>query len=165
MNDVKTIGQYFMSTKVLYFAQLSALIILLVIAVVVQYLSLIELNIGFLSDTVKIIALVFLIAAVLGSQVIYRAGLKNLRNSNDLKSLLIKYRTLQIIRFSMVEGPALFAAIGYMFTGSSLFIVFVLASLLVLLTIKPSRFKLIEDLQLNTEQQDMLSKPDAVIPE
>lgn len=74
----------------------------------------------------------------------------------DMKTVpekLEHYRLGFMKYMSLVEAPAIFAIIGFMLTGYFLFLVITFILLLNMLLKRPSRLRLISDLQLNSNEQ------------
>ncbi len=90
---------------------------------------------------------------IYGSKGVYANALSKIPNDMPLEQKISNYSTANIIRYAMIEGPAfLCVAVSFM-SGSLLFLIIALCILLYLYSIKPTKAKLIEDLNLNFEER------------
>lgn len=63
-----------------------------------------------------------------------------------------KYRSASILWWSMIEIPAMFAAIGYLLTGNKAFLFMALFHVLLLLVFMPRKDNIIQLLNLNSDE-------------
>ena len=73
------------------------------------------------------------------------------KQSNDLNQALIQYQTSFIIRIALIEGPSLFGVVVFLLSGN---LIFLSASALLLTYIyfqKPSREKIIKELNFGND--------------
>lgn len=91
--------------------------------------------------------------------------LKLTKEKADLKAKLGEYRSINIIRYALLQGTAFFATITFMLTGEILLIAFA-GMIMVLFAINyPSKEKLVAELELNREEQSILEDPNAIVAE
>ncbi len=91
--------------------------------------------------------------------------LKLAKEKADLKAKMEDYRSINVIRYAMLEGTAFFAIITFMLTGEILLIAFA-GMIMVLFAINyPSKEKLVKELELNREEQAILEDPNAIVAE
>lgn len=118
------------------------------------------------SNAITIAFFVFLIVGLAGSHLFFSGKLKKINSLN--KDLLIKtaeYRSSLIVRYAFIEGSAFFSIIGFLLTGSNTFIVFVGIPIIILLALRPSKERLINDLQLAATEKGKIYDPNAIISE
>lgn len=91
--------------------------------------------------------------------------LKLAKEKADLKAKMEDYRSINIIRYAMLEGTAFFAIITFMLTGEMLLLAFA-GMIMVLFAINyPSKEKLVKELELNREEQAILEDSNAIVAE
>lgn len=99
----------------------------------------------------------------LGGSVLFSARVKLLKANNELIKKMLLYRSVLIIRYSLVEMPSLFSVVGYMLTGELLFLLLTLVMSAYLFTLRPSRIHAIRDLSLSKAEIGLINDPTAVI--
>ena len=74
------------------------------------------------------------ITGILASNIVYRIKLNTVKGSGDLKTKMMGYREALIIRYALLEGPALFALVAIFITNNVNFLVYpgLMAALMVL---------------------------------
>jgi len=103
------------------------------------------------------------IAGIVASNVTYRLKLNALREITNLKTKLAGYRESLIIRYALLEAPAMFALIAIFITNNANFLVYA-GLLIVLMVIKrPTRKSAMIDLELGQQEISVLEDPDSMI--
>ncbi|MEL6805374.1 MAG: hypothetical protein AAFO91_16505, partial [Bacteroidota bacterium] len=74
-----------------------------------------------------------------------------------------QYRGVFIMRLALMEGPSLFAIVGYLITGNIWLLVIGMAMLLFFLTYFPSPTKVSNELELESSERNILENPEATI--
>lgn len=92
-----------------------------------------------------IIATVLSIAGMLGSRYLFTRMLLSLRAEPFFKKVKA-YRNANIVRFSLLESPALFALACYMITGSFAYLLITTILFILFLIARPGEFKMRMDL-------------------
>ena len=92
-----------------------------------------------------------------GSQLLFRKMLSNVQTSDSLQLKLNKYQTASIIKYALIEGPAFIALFAYYTTGSALPLVIALCLLAYLFVQKPTKDKIINSLDLTSDQRRTLN--------
>jgi hypothetical protein len=105
------------------------------------------------------------ILGVLASTSLFSAKLSQVRGLPTLSQKLTDYRKALILRYTLLEGPALVALLGYFITHNVLLLIFPGLLLLLLLQYRPTREKAIMDLELSTSEQALVNNPDAIVTE
>jgi len=103
------------------------------------------------------------IAGIVASNVMYRLRLNALRDIPNLKIKLEGYRGSLIIRYVLLEAPALLALVAIFITNNANFLVY--AGLMVVLMIikRPTRKTAMMDLELGQQEISVLEDPDSMI--
>ena len=92
-----------------------------------------------------------------GSQLFFRKMLSNVQTSDSLQPKLNKYQTASIIKYALIEGPAFIALFVYYTTGSALPLVIALCLLAYLFVQKPTKDKIMNSLDLTSDQRRTLN--------
>ncbi len=92
-----------------------------------------------------------------GSQLLFRKMLSNVQTSDSLQLKLNKYQTASIIKYALIEGPAFIALFVYYATGNALPLVIALCLLAYLFVQKPTKDKIINSLDLTSDQRRALN--------
>jgi len=116
-------------------------------------------------DVFLLIVPVFFLGQMLASKIVISRKLKLARSKETLKEKLFDYKSISIIRLALLEGVSFFSIICFMLTGDYIFLVFVGLIMVLFVINKPTKEKLVEELQLNREEQAILDDPTAVVAE
>lgn len=98
--------------------------------------------------------LVPLVAAVgyFASKYLFKNLLQNKYHQETLANSLAKYQQASIIKFALIEGPAIFALFAYYVEGNALHLVIAFCLIAYLISQRPSLGRMQNDLQLKREQ-------------
>ena len=103
------------------------------------------------------------ITGIIASNIIFRLKLNAIIGSGDLKVKMAVYRESLIIRYILLEGPALFALVAIYMTNNSNFMVYA-GLLVVLLAMKrPTIKSAIADLALDQQEIVTLENPESIL--
>ncbi|WP_282014319.1 hypothetical protein [Marinifilum flexuosum] len=116
-----------------------------------------------LEDIFFILVPIFFIGCFLASQIIVPKRLEASRKEKDLNSKLGVYRSTQIIKLAMIEGAAFFAIIANLLFANFLFIGFAVLLMCLFATYFPTKEKLIRELELNRDEQNLLDDANAIV--
>ncbi|HZH87077.1 MAG TPA: hypothetical protein VFD77_07160 [Brumimicrobium sp.] len=97
-----------------------------------------------------IVPIIFFIGVVLG-RILYKRKLDNLANVSLLKDKLQGLKTALIIKFALVEGPFLIGLVAAFSTSNIFYMMSSGTLVMYFLTLKPTKSKIIKDLDLNKE--------------
>ncbi len=103
------------------------------------------------------------ILSVLASAQIFGAKVQNLRQVRDLKEKLAGYRAALILRYILLEVPSLLAIFFYFITNNIFLLIFSGLILMLFAIYRPTKERLINDLELNTAEQNHINNPDVII--
>lgn len=103
------------------------------------------------------------VAAFFGSVFRFKKAVNGLKQKSSLKDKLNGYRAAFIVRDAMLEAPSLLSIIAYLLTHQPFFLaisVFIISTFFV---IRPTKEKIIEDLELSSAAVNSLNNPEATI--
>ncbi|PKQ64233.1 hypothetical protein BZG02_05270 [Labilibaculum filiforme] len=112
-----------------------------------------------------IIVPLFFLGTFSVSKIVVGKKLKFAIVETELKTKIESYRSLNIIKYAMLEGSAFFAIITYLLTGEMLLLGFAVIIMLLFATYYPSKDKLVRELELNKEEQTKLNDSEFVVAE
>ena len=91
-------------------------------------------------------------AGYFGSQYVFKNLLNTIKSSDDLGIKLGKYRTASLIKFAILEAPAILALIAFYMTKNALYFVISVCLILYLFIQRPTVQRMKNDLPLNLEE-------------
>ena len=97
------------------------------------------------------------------NQSLFKKRIETIQQEPVLETKLHAYRALYIMRFALAEAPVLFATILVFITGNQLIWVFVVTGMVYGFTLKPSKERLIQELQLGSDDIEKLNDGDGGI--
>ncbi len=158
-----TSAQYFKALTVLCYTLTGGLVFFSVIV------SLLALN-GFsspkaegLGNILNIIVPVLALVGLLGGNAVAKSRLLAIKEMPGLADRMNNYRGVVILRYALLEGPALFSVIAIFLTGELKLLIATAALILMMLYMLPTRPRLIKELELSSQEADIVNNPDAVI--
>ncbi len=87
---------------------------------------------------------------------LYQKSIQKIAKEESIVSKLGKYQTASIIKYALIEGPALIALVGYFLKGNAMHLVIALFLILYLFTQRPTKHKLTTELQLSVAEKEAL---------
>jgi hypothetical protein len=108
---------------------------------------------------------VFVIGGFVGGNMFFKKRLDATKTKNGLTEKMAEYRSASIVRYALLEAPYFFSIVAYLLTKDLLFIGFGGMIILFFLTIKPTKEKAANELELNATEKNKINNPDAVIAE
>lgn len=87
------------------------------------------------------------------SQFLFRKRVQLIQASLTLPTKLAQYQKATIIKYALLEGPAILAFVAYYFTGNAMHLVIGVFLLIYLFVQRPTISKVIQDLPLTFEEQ------------
>ena len=113
---------------------------------------------GFVISTDALIITDILLTAsgiIIGNR-LYKTLVGKIPSESPLSQRVAKWQRICIRRFAFVEGPALFSFVLYLRVGNLFFLAILLLLLAYLISVRPTRSKLIDDLRLDYNEQGEL---------
>lgn len=117
-----------------------------------------ELNV---MDTNEVFYFILPIMAVFGifiGNYLYKQKIDALKSKATLKEKLEGYQQAIIIKFALIEGPAFFGIVGAMISGNLLYLIIALLLAVYFFSLKPTKDKIINDLELSRELKNELNR-------
>ena len=109
------------------------------------------------TDILSFIIPSFLFVSIFLGKFLFKKNISEIKKTETLSKKLGSYQTAFIIQAAIAEGVTILAIIIYGQNVNLLFLAVSLVSLLYYLTLKPSKEKIINDLQLNIEERQSLN--------
>jgi len=99
------------------------------------------------------VASAFAIGGVLASSFFFRLQVQNAKKQSNLADKLAIYRGGAILRYALIEGPALYSFVAYLLEGRFYNLALGGLLMIVLFLYRPSKDRIINDLALNAKEQ------------
>lgn len=107
-------------------------------------------------DSVYYILPIVALTIVYMSSVVFKNLIKSVNKNQALKDKLAKYQTASIVKYAMIEGPAVLCSVLALITGQLVFIVIAWCIIGYLYLAKPSDESVIKDLKLDINERNEL---------
>ncbi|HMN91380.1 MAG TPA: hypothetical protein PKD70_11875 [Saprospiraceae bacterium] len=104
-----------------------------------------------------------MIMCVLASSQIFGMRVRHLQTRSELSEKLNGYRTIFIVRLALLEAPSLLAMVFYMISNNLLLLLFSGMIILLQLILRPTKYRIKQDLALSPAEQALLDNPDAAL--
>jgi len=158
----QTTQQYFKALTVLHFALVTGLVVFSVIAYVVHSIG------TFGNDAALLTIFQYMVPAlafmsIVAGRTLYKKKVDDIKNMDNLATKLNAYRGAFILRDALLEGPAIFAIIAYLLCGNMVLLGVAVLLIVVFIIIRPTKDAVIKDLELSSDEMDILNDDDAVI--
>lgn len=101
---------------------------------------------------------IFAATSIGASYFVFKGKLSKLKESPSLEQKLLEYRSAQIIRWALLEGPSFLTIIIFLLTGQYFFVGIVAVIILFFIPTFPSIARLKQDLELTWEEKNLLSE-------
>ena len=146
---------YFKSLQILYKALFIGLLLFGSIAILLVKNGFATGN-NFPADIFLYVAIALSVTLVSLSYKLFNKKLEEAKQQNNLGDKLNGYRAAFILQLALCEMPGLFTIICYLLTGSKMFMWLLLLLLLNFGSRYPTKSKLIQQLELDMEEENML---------
>jgi len=158
-----TSKEFFKSIQIIHFALVIGVFVLGIFAFYFHYSGLEmeggeDMNFG-----LKYVVPIFAIIGVFASNLVFKNKLKDCTRKTGLKEKLNNYRSALIVKFALIEGNSFFALVAYLLTGKLLYLGLAGLLLIVLILYRPTKEKLIFDLELNQLDKHLIYDSNAII--
>ena len=151
---------FFQSLNVIYLGLLSGMILLPIFFFFIVESKNFNFDLG---NILLVILLLLAIAGVFVSNILYTKSVAKIENGDSLKEKLQKIQGAMIVKYFAVELPALIGAVLFMRDGNYVYLIVTSALILVFITLKPNKERILEDMKLTPEQRQQMSKEDQPI--
>ena len=95
----------------------------------------------------------FAITLAVLSQLLYQRNLTSVHKKTTLIEKLTTYQSIRIIRYAMLEAPALLGIVIFIITDNQYYIIISAVILAFLVLLRPTKTIIKDDLKLNSEQE------------
>ncbi|MEQ8425042.1 MAG: hypothetical protein RIA63_10055 [Cyclobacteriaceae bacterium] len=157
--------EYFRIINLIYFAQLSALVLLAVVA----YFLIKQGNLGpednSLAVTFQKIIIIIIPVSLGAGYFLFRIFLRSITPEMPLAHKMKKYFSANIIRSAFLEVPGLFVSVAAIITAHKLFLLIVPLLLVIFILFRPTRSVIAQELNLSVAERARLEDPEAIISE
>jgi hypothetical protein len=158
----QTSQQYFNSIGLIFWALLFVQLITASVIYYVNQSTSVVVDFEYENILIFIIPVVMLVGIISG-QIFARKIVEKNKQKELLEDKLNAVRSAIIIRLASIEGPSLFAIIGYFISNNTIFLAMAGVGMVYFYLQKPTREIIINDVELNTKEIERLSKPDEVV--
>ncbi len=153
MEQVK--GNYIKSLKIVHNALLIGQFLFLAVSIFIVAKNSPVVS-SSLDKTLQVAALVISFAAVFASANIFKNRLAAISSITEVTDKGNQYRAANIIKWSLIEGPAIFVIICFFITGNYSFAALALALIIYFFLSGPSKIKMMLQTQLSEQEIDDL---------
>ncbi|MGF1670566.1 MAG: hypothetical protein ACFCU6_08970 [Balneolaceae bacterium] len=160
-----TAAEYFKAINMIYYFMLGGQILLGAMGIYMVKSGFLEVENDLLYDVMLIVVSLYFVIGMTGSYLYFK---KRLAKTAEMKNFLEKtahYRGSLVVQYAMVEGIALFAIVGFMFTGSTMLLAILVVTIVYFIMLKPSREKMASELNLTPAEVSLIRNPDSAISE
>jgi hypothetical protein len=147
---------FFKSINIIYFALLGGQIMFLAVVFIIAKDVIMTKELKAMSNLFIIVVPVFAFGGLAAGRFMFRNMLNKVDKKESLYEKLKKYRTALILKFALHEGPVLFSIVFYLLTQNQFFLGIAAILIMFFLFIRPTKEKIIQDLELNSSEGNML---------
>ena len=165
ITNQQTSREYFRFLQIIFYALLSGQLLLGIVFVINQYRNIIE-PVNNMTDDIFIYAVPILaVACLTAAFFFFSLRINAIKKEPNLIKKMTDYRSLQIIRYSLLEAPSLFSIVVFYITANRLYLGLAGLIIIIFFYFKPSRDRAITELELNASETYKINDPNAVIAE
>jgi len=111
-----------------------------------------------LNEVFLILVPVITLSSISGGFYYFSSKIKLIKDKTDLNGKLAEYRSAQIVRWALLEGPSFFSIVVYLITSNYLFLSIAVTIIAIFILLFPTREKFEKDLELSWEEKKRLSE-------
>ncbi|MDJ1499342.1 hypothetical protein [Xanthocytophaga agilis] len=157
-----TSKQYFLTQSIIHLALMMGQILFAIVTFYIGQTSPLpgneELKQTF-TYLIPLVALTCLAAAFL----LFTILLKKAKEKASLSQKISAYGTAMIVRYALLEAPSLLSIIAFFLTGNYTFLSVFGLVIILFIFLRPSKDKLIQELELDSNEEMLINTPDAII--
>lgn len=158
MENLKpTSEEYFKSLGIIHFALIAGQVLFGLLSCFLELTKSLEPSTTDAKGVLIYIAPVLVLGGFLFSNILFKNRLKSIDRNSEIMLKLTDYREALIVRYALLEGPSLFSIVSYLLTGNIIFILSAAIIVLYFLTLRPTKEKAIRDLELNADEEMILT--------
>lgn len=157
MDNIKqTSGTYFRSLTIVFYALIIGQVFFGLISLFLVTTNNFKLDGADLRSVFIYIIPVFALGGFISSNLVFKNRLKAIDKESNLEIKLADYRAALVVRYALLEGPSIFAIVVHLVTGDTIFILLAAFIVLYFLTIRPNKEKAVSDLNLDTNEEQII---------
>jgi hypothetical protein len=107
------------------------------------------------TDVFYILVPIVVVCGVILSNFLFQKNLSTIDPKDLLQNQLAQYQSTSLIKYALIEGPALLSLVTFILTENILFLIIALILILYLFSLRPTKQRIIEDLKLNHELKNL----------
>ncbi len=97
------------------------------------------------------------VAGYFGSNYVFQNSIQTIDGKDGLQDKLNGYQVASILKYMLIEGPAILALFAYYLNSNALHLVVACCLIIYLFSLRPTKKKIIDDLKLSVKQQDQFN--------
>lgn len=106
------------------------------------------------------LALFVTVGGLTGSRIIFKNKVEKLKKESALSRKLMGFQTATVIRFALIEAPAMLNIIAYLLTGDDNYLYIIAILIGYFMVLKPSKAQVERELQLSHEEKQAFDAHD-----
>ncbi len=111
-----------------------------------------------MSDPFIYLVPIFSVSGYFLINLFFKSTIKKIDKDETFKSKLSKFQSAILIRFAFIEGPALLGTTAFFISGNTFYILFVGLLITYFFTLKPSKERLMSELNLYSSERSIFNK-------
>ncbi len=118
-----------------------------------------------LVNTFQMLVPVAIVSGILVGRLLASKRINKAKKEAELKEKLDVYKSALIMKWALLEFPGLFALIAYLLFGHLLFMTLFAIPIVIFVLERPTKEKVIEDLELESKEREQFKSNDAIVAE
>lgn len=159
-----TSKQYFTSQSLIHIALIAGQVLFAGVTIFLRFSNSVDTNPELRQAFVYIVP-VLAAAGIFASLQIFKLMLGKAKEKPHLYKKISAYGSAMIVRYAVLEAPSLLGIVAFFLTGEYFFLATSVLIIALFFMVRPSKDKLIEELELTSQEAALVNNPDAVIME
>lgn len=147
------------TSSIIHFALVAGVLILALVMYSITENQ--KLDLSYRGDPMFFIVPIMAIAGILVGNYLYINNIKRLTSKNTLREKLAGFQTASIIKYALLEGPALLGLVAFMNEGNQYFLIISILLVFWLIMQRPTRDKIERDLMLEGNLKNEFDQEDS----
>lgn len=166
MSKTLTSRQYLSQLNTIYFSQAGIMLIFTAIVFALSYIGTLAVTTDeSLSSILTYSLLAVVILGFSASHFLYAYLASKIDKDLPLQKKMPKYTGVIMVRSACLELPGMFAAIVFFITGNTFILLIPIFISIVFILLRPTASLITTDLNLSSEDRDLLNNPESIIAE
>lgn len=159
-----TSKEFFNSLNILHLALIVGVLMFMIVAIYLNFseTKVVESDDSF-SFTLQVTALVLTVSSLTLGSFITKKRLTDAQKIESFTEKIGMYRGIMVLKYALIEGPALACTVFYLITGDFIFLALGLIMLFLFVLNRPTKEKAILDLDLKGEERERIYQDDEII--